>query len=223
MNFVLPLELFLEDNKPDEQPADLSQLDEMIVTDLEAVRALTDQTKMKIIETIGPEPQTVKQIAATLKMVPNNLYYHINQLENFKFIKVASTRVVSGIIEKQYITTARTYTFSRTLMSQTNSNLDAVNEVMNNRILAVVELTGNEVKESLKAGLIGSELKSSMTSLKYDLTQAQVNLIADKFLEFIDSPEFIDKVDHADNTARAYRINFSIFPLAEGEPNPESE
>src|SRR5947208_1525091 len=124
---------FLE-GKTDQQP-DLTRQAEMNVTDLETVRALTIGINIKILEAVGSEPQTVKQIAAALKRTPNNLYYHINQLENLNLIKVVSTRVVSGIIEKQYIASAITYTFSRTLILQSNSNQDDVNEVMNSRIL----------------------------------------------------------------------------------------
>jgi hypothetical protein len=212
----------LEDKTGEQATADLSQLNEMNVTDLEAVRALTDQTKMKILEAFGSEPRTVKQVAATLKMVPNNLYYHINQLENLNLIKVVSTRVVSGIIEKQYITTARTFTFSRTLIAQSNPDQD-IEELMNNRILSVMEATTDEVKESLKAGLFGPGLKANITTVKHHFTQAQVSLIADKFQELINSPEFENCKPSADETMHPYRIAFSVFPLAEDETDQEPE
>lgn len=205
-----------------EQTSDLSQLNEMNVTDLEAVRALTDQTKMKILEAFGPHPRTVKQVAATLKMVPNNLYYHINQLENLNLIKVVSTRVVSGIIEKQYISTARTFTFSRTLIAQSNPDQD-IEELMNNRFLSVMEATSDEVKESLKAGLFGPDLKANFTTLRHPFTQAQVSLIADRFQELINSPEFAKCKPGADETNHLYRVAFSVFPLAEDETDQEPE
>ena len=226
VNNLIPLEnnyIEMVENTNDAQSLDLSQLNEMFVTDLEVVRALTDPTKMKIMEAVGPKPQTVKQIAAALKMVPNNLYYHINQLENFNLIKVVSTRVVSGIIEKQYISAARTYTFSRTLISEANPNQDEVNEVMYNRILSLVELTSSEAKESLRAGLFGPGIISSMTNVKHRLTQAQVSLIADKFQELINSPEFEELKSGGDDTARDYRVTFSIFPLVENGTNQEPE
>jgi len=211
----------LED-KTNEQSLDLSQLQEMNVTDLEAVRALTDQTKMKILEAFGPEPRTVKQVAATLKMVPNNLYYHINQLENLNLIKVVSTRVVSGIIEKQYITTARTFTFSRTLIAQSNPDQD-INEIMDNRVLSIMEATSNEVKESVKARLFSPDLKANITTVRHEFTQAQVNLITDKFQELINSPEFENCQPSAGEATHIYRVAFSIFPLAEDETDQEPE
>lgn len=210
------------EGKIDQKP-DLTRLNEMNITDLDAVRALTDPIKMKILEAFGPEPQTVKQIAASLKMVPNNLYYHINQLENLSLIKVASTRVVSGIIEKQYIAAARTYTFSRTLISQSNSNQDDVNEVMNSRILALAEMTADEVKESLQAGLFGPELLASLTTSKHRLNQTQVKLFADKFQELINSPEFEDLKGSDGEPAHTYRIAFNLFPLVEAGTNEETQ
>src|SRR5690349_18190330 len=105
MNVKCWSKFYLEDNS--NQAQELPPIaKEMFVSDLDAVRALTDPVKMKILEAVGPEPRTVKQLAASLKMVPNNLYYHINQLENLKLIRVVNTRVVSGIIEKQYAAAA---------------------------------------------------------------------------------------------------------------------
>lgn len=210
------------EEKTIEQSVDLSQINEMNITDLEAVRALTDQTKMKILEAFGPEPRTVKQVAATLKMVPNNLYYHINQLENLNLIKVVSTRVVSGIIEKQYITTARTFTFSRTLIAQSNPDQD-INEVMNDRMLSIMDATSAEVKESITAGLFSRGLKANITTIKHSFTQAQVDLLIDKFQELINSPEFHDPKSTGDEPAQMYRTAFSVFPLDEDETDQEPE
>ena len=206
-----------------DQKLDLTRLDEMNITDLDAVRALTDPTKMKILEAVGPEPRTVKQIATSLKMVPNNLYYHINQLENLNLIKVVSTRVVSGIIEKQYISAARTYTFSRTLISQSNSNPDDVNEVMNKRILSLMDLTTSEVKESMQAGLFEPGLRASLTTSKLSLNQAQVNLFADKVQELINSPEFEDLKSSDDGPVHPYRVAFNLFPLVEAGTDEEGQ
>lgn len=190
-------------------------LKEMFVTDLDAVRALTDPLKMKILEAIGPEPRTVKQLAASLKMVPNNLYYHINQLENLKLVRVVNTRVVSGIIEKQYAAAALSYTFSRSLMSQHNPDKEAINEAMNNRVMVLIESIKDEMEESVKAGLFEPPLHAMMILNRNNFTQAQVELMHSRLQEIINLPEFADCEDPNQPDAHAYRVMFNLFPLVE--------
>ena len=65
----------------------------------------------------GPLVETVKQIAADLKTPIKKLYYHVNLLEEHGLIRITSTRVVSGIIEKQYRVTAYRLSVERALRS----------------------------------------------------------------------------------------------------------
>jgi predicted transcriptional regulator len=197
------------------QPDDQGMQKEMVVTDLEAVRALTDPLKMQILEAVGPEPKTVKQIATSLKVVPNNLYYHINQLENLKLIRVVSTRVVSGIIEKQYSAAAMSYTFSRSLISLHNTDKEEVREVMHNRILSLMDMTLAEVKDSIQAGLLEPPLIASMMLHRHKFTQAQIELMAEKLQALINSPEFEEVKDADKDLPHLYRMVVNMFPLVE--------
>lgn len=212
----------MEENTNQANPNEYEMPRELVITELEAVRALTDSLKMQILESVGREPKTVKQIAAELKVVPNNLYYHINQLEKLELIRVVSTRVVSGIIEKQYSAAAVSYTFSRTIISQHNPDKVAVNEAMNTRLLSLLEMTQLELKESIQAGLLEGPLKANLISGRHKFTQAQVELMNKKLQNLINAPEFADAGGPDQEEVHEYRVFFNTFPLVnKGTEEPD--
>ena len=91
--------------------------EEVVIEDLETLKVLSDPLRMQIIELMGHTPRTVKQIAKQLDMTPNKLYYHIKLLEDHGLIRVVETRLVSGIVEKHYQTTAKEITVADGLLS----------------------------------------------------------------------------------------------------------
>lgn len=90
--------------------------DQMVISTLDTLRVFADPLRQQILDSVRDEARTVKQIAALLKRQPTKLYYHINLLEEHKLIRVTETRIVSGIIEKQYRAAARRFEIRRTLL-----------------------------------------------------------------------------------------------------------
>jgi len=76
------------------------------VEDVETLKALAEPTRLAILSALlkppWPRVMSVKELAAELDMAPTRLYRHIRQLEEAKLIKVAETRMVSGILEQRY-------------------------------------------------------------------------------------------------------------------------
>ena len=73
--------------------------------DIETLRVLADPLRLRMLEVFGQhgrEPLTVKEIARSLGEPLTKLYYHVNLLEQHGLIVVASSRLVSGILEKHY-------------------------------------------------------------------------------------------------------------------------
>src|SRR3954452_18438405 len=93
----------------------------IVIKDLESLKALSDPLRIQILELMLQGARTVKQIAAELKTTTTKLYYHINLLEQHGLIKVTGTRVVSGIIEKQYRLAAYSIAIDKSLLSPTGS------------------------------------------------------------------------------------------------------
>ncbi|GAA1263979.1 hypothetical protein GCM10009665_61870 [Kitasatospora nipponensis] len=76
-----------------------------VVDDVATLKALADPLRLGILNTLhryGPQPLTVKEIAAVLGEPQTKLYRHVKQLEKAELIAVAGTRLVSGIVESRY-------------------------------------------------------------------------------------------------------------------------
>jgi hypothetical protein len=56
------------------------------------------------------EALTTKQIAKAVDLPPSRLYYHVNLLDKHGLLKVADTRLVSGIVEKHFRAAAQFFT-----------------------------------------------------------------------------------------------------------------
>jgi DNA-binding transcriptional ArsR family regulator len=77
------------------------------VNDVEVMKALADPTRLAIL-TVLMRPgrdlpvMSVKELAAELGEPQTKLYRHVRQLEAARLIRVAGTRLVSGILEQRY-------------------------------------------------------------------------------------------------------------------------
>jgi predicted transcriptional regulator len=97
----------------------------MKITSLEMLKVLTDPFRIQIIESLG-QPQTVKTVAQQLGVTPTKLYYHINMLEQHGLIRVVSTRIVSGILERSYQITANSFEVASSFASPNATLEDAL-------------------------------------------------------------------------------------------------
>ncbi len=137
--------------KPDPNQRPYKPETEFIVNDLETLRVLADPLRLQIVELITQAPRTVKQVAAVLNMPPTKLYYHIKQLEEHALIRVVDTRIVSGIIEKQYQATANHYRVNRELFSLTSH---AGKESLNVMLTGLFDDTREDIQASVEAEVL---------------------------------------------------------------------
>jgi DNA-binding transcriptional ArsR family regulator len=78
---------------------------ERIVSDADTLRAISDPTRLRILETMVTrpgEPWSVKELAAALSVPQTRLYHHIELLAERELIRAAGQRLVSGIVETRY-------------------------------------------------------------------------------------------------------------------------
>jgi DNA-binding transcriptional ArsR family regulator len=121
-----------------------------VLTDLEALKVISDPLRNQIMETLTPEPLTVGQIAGLLGLDNSKLYYHINLLEKHGFIRVVDTSQRGNLIEKHYWITAQNYHIDENMF---NFNVDTVEgtEAISTLLLANVDATREDLARSLKA------------------------------------------------------------------------
>jgi DNA-binding transcriptional ArsR family regulator len=81
-----------------------------VISSLEELKALSDPVRLAILDKLMmPLPESadlpvmsVKELAEALQEPQTKLYRHVRQLESVGLIKVASSRMVSGILEQRY-------------------------------------------------------------------------------------------------------------------------
>ena len=99
--------------EPEPQPEPIRTVD-----DVEVLKALADPTRLAILAALMKAGRdlpirSVKELAAELGEPQTKLYRHVRQLEAVGLIKVAATRLVSGILEQRYQACQRDLTFGR--------------------------------------------------------------------------------------------------------------
>jgi DNA-binding transcriptional ArsR family regulator len=127
---------------------------ERVISDVETLKALSDPVRLRILETMATAPDeawTVKRLAAALGVGPTKLYHHIKVLEEREFIRVAGTRVVSGIIETSYRLAQLGVRLDRALLSGRGEEVRrSVHDVM----AVIFDSVRDEIEQGLRSGLV---------------------------------------------------------------------
>jgi DNA-binding transcriptional ArsR family regulator len=138
----------LEQNQAGEQ---LRPDEELVITNLETLKVISEPLRLQILELLADEPRTVKQLAGELSMAATRLYYHVNLLELHGLIRVTGTRIVSGIIEKQYQVSACRFRVERSLLSLAPTEGD---DTLDRLVSSLFEQMRGEIRASARRGLI---------------------------------------------------------------------
>jgi len=164
------------------------QVDEVYKIDsVETLKVISDPFRLRILEQMGPDPVTVKQIAKRLGLSPKKLYYHINMMEEHGLIVVADTQVVSGIIEKWYRIRAHSYTVDRGLLTVVDDDGEG-RAAFQQLIDSIFEVARDEVITAMQAGLIPQEGGEKARRALY-LRQNKLYMTEE------DRDEFIERLD----------------------------
>jgi DNA-binding transcriptional ArsR family regulator len=92
--------------------------DQLVLETLDAVRAVADSLRLRILFETTYTPRTVKEIAARLDVPQTRLYYHVKLLEKHGLLWVVERRMVSGIEERRYRSPTGGFTISPGLLSE---------------------------------------------------------------------------------------------------------
>lgn len=205
---------------------------EFIVNDLETLKVLADPLRLQIIELMTPAARTVKQLAAELNLPPTKLYYHIKQLEERALIRVVDTRIVSGILEKQYQAAALSYRVNKALFSLTSQ---AGKEGLNVMLTGLFEDTKEDIQNSVEADVIDVSAQEEDEKARYRSLLISRNTLymnpdqAEDFYKRLRSlaREYLRDEEHvaANADEQAYGLMIALYPcirLSENvtEPKP---
>jgi DNA-binding transcriptional ArsR family regulator len=137
----------------DQVTIDTEPLSERLISDVETLRALSDPVRLRILEVMTAAPDetfTVKRLATELATSQTKLYHHVNTLVERELVRVASQRVVSGIIETSYRVGQRDLRLDRALLSADSS-------VMHDTLATFFDSARDDIERGLRAGVITTE------------------------------------------------------------------
>jgi hypothetical protein len=151
------------------------------IDNLETLRLLTDPLRISIMQAFAADPgtpRTVKQVAAELLAGPTKLYYHVNLLEEHGLLRVADSRVVSGIIEKSYLPAARNFTIDASLLAVTEGGREAAAGTM----AALLQSAATELAASASAA---PPADATPEVPRFHVSKTVSRVAADRHAEFL--------------------------------------
>ena len=191
--------------------------DEMVITDVEQLKAVSDPLRLQLLDVLADDVRrgwTAKELAEHLGTKQTKLYHHLGILEERGFIRVAETRVVSGIIEKRYQATARSYRVERALL--TGADTDSA---IGGALDAVFEKARNEILAGLRSGDIDPDPTTSRPR-GYGLWATNTRLSpasARKVQRLIERLREFDDLDDPDGVEFGLLVGFYPRPTRDAE------
>lgn len=123
---------------------------ERIVSDVETLKALSDPLRLKVLEVMvarTEQPWSAKELAAELDVPQTRLYHHIDLLLERDLIRVASQRLVSGILETRYRVAALSLRLDRKLLAGGDPEAEAGTSAV---LAAVLDSARAELEVALR-------------------------------------------------------------------------
>jgi DNA-binding transcriptional ArsR family regulator len=190
------------------------QLEELVINDLETLKVISDPLRLKILELTLGEALTVKQIAQATDLTPSRLYYHINLLEKHGLLKVAGTRLVSGIVEKSYCCAAQHIKVEKELLVSSPESAESLDMMLT----TILDTTKADIQKSVQAGLIelgqsAGEGQSRMSRSLACLTPAGAQALYQRLGELVDEFDQYDEPDGKDT--RPYALILGMYPTSQ--------
>jgi DNA-binding transcriptional ArsR family regulator len=203
--------------------------DFFIVSRLETLRVISDPFRVQIVDLLRKQPRTVKDLAGTLEVAPTKLYYHVNLLEEHQLIRVVATRVVSGILEKQYRATAYRLSVDRSLHDGPVASGD---EALEGILSAVLDETRRGIRGSVAAGLVDPS-KTALDEGGLILCRHLLRVSPARAAEFYARFSALAKeygeppAAATDGEARVFELSVALYPvdrpdLATSAPDPSA-
>ena len=141
---------------PQEQPEAHHEMihpqDFFMIADLETLKVVSDPLRLNILNRLRGEARTAKELARALHLSQTKLYYHLGLLEQHGLIRVTGTRLVSGILEKQYQASAYKLSVDPVLFAPTPTTPTRY-EGLDVFLSAVLDYTHSDMLRSVQAGL----------------------------------------------------------------------
>ena len=126
---------------------------ERLISDVETLKAISDPLRIRMLETMVSRNEaswSVRELAAQLEVPPTRLYHHVELLLERDLIRLASQRIVSGIIESRYRVAALSFRLDSALLSGESASAQ---EASRDLFRGVFDSAREDVSEALRVYL----------------------------------------------------------------------
>jgi DNA-binding transcriptional ArsR family regulator len=188
----------------------------LVVTDLATLRIVSEPTRLRLLELLHDGPTTVKELAAALGVPPTRLYYHMKLLEDHGIVRVESTRIVSGIVEKTYAATASRLSLDRSVLSPGTTPREESVEAL---LAFVVDGARAEIRRGVARGRIDPLNKSAAAgglTLGRDwfvLTPERMEAFLRRFDELEEEFGARERPPEGEPGAVTYELLLGVYPV----------
>jgi len=196
--------------------------DMFTIGDLETLKVVTDPLRLQMLNLLRGQPHTAKELAKALHLPQTKLYYHIDLLEKHGLIRVVATRLVSGILEKQYQATAYKLTVDRALFWMAPSAAGQY-EGLEVFLSAVLDYTHSDIMRSVRSGLIdfGKDAPADhaldIGRIWFRLSPEQVVALQDRLKALVQEFQPPHLAEAAEGT-QLYEFLLAFYPTHEHPP-----
>jgi DNA-binding transcriptional ArsR family regulator len=143
------------------------------VSRLDQVRALSDPTRLRLLELFKERRLTTKQAAQILGHPPTRLYHHVNLLERLGFIRLVEERQNRGTVEKYFEAVARAFAVDPALFEGDSPRAQKARSLAANMLTTVLDRARMEAADSIAAGFIGADEREAPLVVHVRLTTTE--------------------------------------------------
>ena len=194
-----------------------------VIQDLATLHVITDELRLSIFQQIkktnlAGKLASAKQLSEQLNLPQTKIYYHLKMLEQYKFIEVGETRLVSGIQEKLYRTSAPNIVVADHLLGGDLGRQSILQFApgMFNASLAEIENSIQSASEPDPNAILA--LFRQITRLNARQAQ-EFNQRLEKLFEDFSELQLEDEAEKA----QTYALLLTMYPLAEDPPDQRED
>jgi len=118
----------------------------------QAFKLLEDETRRRIVFMLRDESLNVKEIARRLNLTPQNIYHHVNKLQDAEIIELNYEKRNGHLVESFYSVPADTYVYSDDKITESNTR-----RYMD--VLFGLQEMGLQIKPSLETAVLLGEIQ----------------------------------------------------------------
>jgi DNA-binding transcriptional ArsR family regulator len=190
---------------------------ERVIDDLEALKAISDPLRLRILDLTSSDPSrawTAKELAAALGTSQTKLYHHLTLMQEHGFLRVAETRLVSGIQERRYAATAHGFHVDRGLLAGS-----AGETALAKTLDVLFDKARGEIVASVHQGLIdpaetdAGHRRVALSTSRVRLSPAGVR----KVMRLVERLAAVDALDEPDG--EPFGLLVAFYPRTDGDPD----